>query len=274
MTIAKTAIGPGALLLILVGATGCDRFSRSLSWEDVDGAAAKHYAAGQVDKVVTDCTQALEIADKVGNGGRALAALDCIAEMSRKTGRPELALPHYAKVLGPYEKDLRHAYGRFRIRNNYAAALFAAGKKAEAISSLFETIDTWGGTTYSVGAPDAFTVRMLLVRNLAKAARSDPKGKVAEWLVTLEADSILEHFARSSPNGVHLAMNGADALTAIADLASIRDEPARAVVLREAAVARKVEEQSFPDPKSTLRRRCQEAGTGNFKFEACFADIP
>lgn len=237
-------------------------------------AAARHAAANEFGNVVRACEQGLAIVDKAGNGQRAVAALDCIAEYSHRIGKGDIALPHYERVFATYDSTVRNSASRFRLRNNYAVTLAKAGRPGDAVRVLAETIDAWDGTPYSVGTPDAFTTRMLLVRNLARAARGDPRGETAEWLATTEAESILASFAATSPNGVHLAMNGADALAAIADLVSARGDPDRAAKLREAAAARRAEEEPLVTEAPAIRRDCMEGGTPTLAFRGCFLKMP
>lgn len=239
-------------------------------------AAAPGYAAGDMATAFTLCQRALELADRAGNGFKAIFALECVAAASQRMGKPEKALPAYAKVIGTYGADLSTFLSRLRLRNNYGVALYKAGKRAEGITVIEEGIGTFEGSPASPYPYHLFPQRMFLVANLAHAVRDDPQGEVATRL-TGGIAQVIEAAIEQSGDGVDLVMNSARALAAIAELEHSRGQVARADALAQLAAQRQMTEDraSATGPRYGYTRECDHYGSRHpLSIESCFQSIP
>ena len=264
MKTSHAALACAALLL-----AACDSLFGPKTYEEAAKAAAPAYKAGDMAKAFKLCQRAVEIADKVGHGGKAINALDCAADAALRMGKPEKALPAYAAVLGTYDSDLKSHPSRFLLHNNHGVTLYNAGKKAEAINTIERAIDTYEATSQS----RAFHTRMRLVINLAHAAMDSPDSAIANRLAGEFAEEIEDRIAGST-HGVHLIMGGAEALDAIAKLVRKRGDGARADQLAAIAAEQQSAEDTIAARSPTLQRECEKLYMIGGQFESCFRKIP
>jgi tetratricopeptide (TPR) repeat protein len=258
-----------ACLLSLLA--GCGKFGGPKTYEEAMKAGKVSYAAGDIKKTWELCSRALEIADKLGNGSQAIWALECVAETAAKIGKADYTLPGYAKVIGTYPKDLANTVSRFRLRNDYAMALYAAGKEDQAMAALAEALTVYKGSGRA--GWDTVWERMHLVRNLAKiyakkGASAQSAAFALEW-----ADEIEANVARNG-NAYALRLGSGAALEALADLISINNDPGRAAATRAIAIDQKEGEAEYLAANPTAANRCHKIGTLVGSFTRCFVDLP
>jgi hypothetical protein len=242
------------------------------TYEEAMTAAAPDYVAGDMAKAFTLCQRALELADGTGNGSQAIFALECVAAASLRMGKPEKALPAYAKVVGTYGTDLSKFLSRLRLRNNYGVVLYNSGKRADGIKVIDEGIGAFEGSPASPYPYHLFPQRMFLVVNLAHAVRDDPQGEVATRLVGGIAP-VIEAAIVQSGEGVDLVMNSARALAAIAELERTRGQVGRADALARLAAERQTAEDQViaTRPRYGYTRECDHYGSRHpLSIESCF----
>lgn len=262
-----------ALALATVVLCGCESLFGPRTYEDAIAASGKAIREGDMAKAYRHCQRAFDLADKVGNGRKAISALDCAMATSTRLGKPELAFRAYATVLGTYDNDLKTSSNRLRLRNNHAVALHNAGRKDEGLKALDEAVDAYEGTPYAASSWTRFPERMRMVTNLAHAARHDPGSEIARRLCEERVEDILAKIdTRFTP--VNLAMGAAEALAAIAEVVRLRGDGARADMLAAIAAERQVLEDGMLAVSPGMRRECEPVGTTGATVESCFQRIP
>lgn len=261
------------LVLATVALSGCDSLLGPRTYEDAIVASEKAIRESDMAKAFKLCLRAFDLADKVGNGRKAISALDCAAATSTLLGKPEKALRAHETVLGKCDGDLRSFSSRLRLRNNYGVALYNAGRRDEGMKALVEALDAYEGTPYSFSLWTSFSQRMRMLTNLAHAAKQDPRGQVADRLADEFAEEIRVKIERSV-NGVNVAMGAAEALAAIAEVVRLRGGGARADLLVAMAAERQVPEDGMLAISPGMRRECEPVGTTSATVESCFRRIP
>lgn len=259
-----------ACMVLLVG---CDWGSAPKSYDEAMKRANQAFMVGDMENSFKLCQSAFEMADKVGNGSRTIAALDCLADTSKRLGKPEKAFPAYATVIGTYDNDLKVFSSRLRLRNNYGVALYNAGRRQEGIQTLEDALDAYQGTPYASTFYAAFSHRMRMVVNLAHATRDQPNSAIADRLageITEEIKAKIE----SSVNGVNLAMNAAEGLAAVAELIRVRGDSTQADELAALAAERQKAEDSLAAVNPGWRRECEEMPALGANAERCFDKLP
>ncbi len=262
---------PGLALAVLALAAGCGKFGGPKTYEEAMKAGKESYAAGDIKKTYEMCGRALEIADKLGNGSRAIWALECQADTAARIGKAASTLPAYAKVIGTYPKDLANTVSRFRLRNDYAMALYAAGKDDQAIAVLGEALTVYKGTGRAGG--DTVWERMHLVRNLAKIYAKQGASAASAAFALEWADEIEANVARNG-NAYGLRLGSGAALEALADLISVNNDPGRAAATRAVATEQKEGEAEYLAANPKAANRCHSIGTLVAQFTRCFVDHP
>jgi len=261
------------LVLATVALSGCDSLLGPRTYEDAIVASEKAIRESDMAKAFKLCLRAFDLADKVGNGRKAISALDCAMATSTRLGKPELAFRAYATVLGTYDNDLKTSSSRLRLRNNHAVALYSAGRKDEGLKALDEAVDAYEGTPYAASFWTNFSARMRMMTNLAHAARHSPGSEIAGRLCEERVEDILAKIdTRFTP--VNLAMGAAEALAAIAEVVRLRGDGARADLLAATAAERQVLEEGMLAISPGMRRECEPVGTTGATVESCFRRIP
>jgi hypothetical protein len=263
MAMIATALG--------MAVAGCSKWAGPKSHDEAMKAAKEAYAAGDLKKVYQLCGKAVELADKVGNGSQAIFALDCYTDMASRIGKTSDTLPAYATVIGTYPEQFRVTGSRYRLRNNYAMALEAAGKREQAVATLVEALDARAGTAYA--GWDTQWERMHIVRNLAKLRAKQPASATSLAFATEWADEIEAHVARNR-TAQYFALGSGAALEALADLLSANDNPARAASVRAGAREQVEAEASYIAANPTSANRCHKLTTIVGTFDRCFVDLP
>lgn len=263
------AVGIAAAAALL--AAGCGKFGGPKTYDEAMKAAKAALAEGDTKKVHALCARALEIAEKIGNGSQAISALECYVETAARIGKTAATLPAYATVIGRYPKDLANTVSRFRLRNDYAMALHAAGKEDQAIAVLTEALSAYMGTGRA--GWDTVWERMHIVRNLAKIhAKKGPSAASAAFAIEW-ADEIEAHVARNA-GAYNLRLGAGVALEALADLISVNNDPARAAATRAVAVEQKESEAEYLAANPTAAGRCHNIATLAGPFKRCFVVLP
>lgn len=263
-------VAPACAVLLLAA---CDSLFGPKTFEEAMQSARAAYEAKDLAKASRLCQRALELADKVGNGFKAISALDCIADAAFRQGEPARALPAFATVIGTYDEMLKGTNVRFRIRNNHGVALHQSGKKAEGIKALEEALDAWEGTPYATTAYGSFPQRMLIVANLARAAVEAPDGAVAARLSGDIADEIAEKVTANA-GSVQFLIGATGALDAIATLAGKRGERARAGELAAMADELRAAEIDLLARHPRMKPECEQVGARGANLESCFQKVP
>jgi tetratricopeptide (TPR) repeat protein len=256
-----------ASMLMLLSA--CGKVFGPKTWEETLKAVAEAQAKGDHAKVLDLCSQAFEIWDKAGNGGRVYLALECLSDASVKTGKPAVELPRYASYFKSYAGELRNVPGILRLPNNYAIALEGASRRAEAIAALEEALTTYKGMA---DFGDSYAQRMRVTRNLAKLYTSAGPGEVAASFAAATAAEIEKKVVNGS-GSVHLHMGSAAALDALADLLLRNGAAARSAEIAALAREHRVGEEEAARRSPRLARACYPLTIGR-EAEYCFIELP
>jgi tetratricopeptide (TPR) repeat protein len=236
----KAALHILAAVSILLLPAGCKR--APASWGEWLDQATAEYNAKQYAKMLESCDRALQIARSDNNGPRVINAYECLAEAAARVNQPERTFEPFRKILSLHDKDLRESGAALRLRNNFGVALVNAGEKREGVDMLESTIDAYEGTPqHSSGY---YRIRMLLVENLARAARVFTEEDSGIKVSSVMLEEILVHIENERfRNNLPFTLGTGDALAAIAELVRIRGDPKYALEL----AAQAKEQQDIED---------------------------
>jgi len=256
-----------AVLLACVAllALSCGKLGGPKTYKEAMDAAKAAHAASDHEKVHRLCARALELADHVGNGSQAVWALECYADAASRLGKVTAPPSAYATVIDTYPKDLSSTVGSYRLRNDYAVALYAAGKEDQAIAALEAAL------AYNKGTPRAGwnTVweRMYIVRNLGKLYAKKGTSKASTAFASEWAEEIEAQIGRSG-NSYSMRAGAGPTLEVLANVLSPSD-PARAGRLRTVAA-----EEREGEAQAGARKRCHQVGVLGTRLERCFLELP
>lgn len=216
-------IRPFSILLPLLLLAACGRFEQELTHEQVMARVKEAWFQKRWADVRDLCEKAFARADKAGNAAEAVETGDCAIEGATRTGKPEKALPVYAKLFGPYESKLG-ATSRFRLANNYAVTLVETGQREAGVKRLLEAIEATADAPRRQGNFTADSTRAHLVRNVARLyydRASEPAVKA--WVVE-QAAWYVDYMERHR-DGVSNALGTAGAMDAIAAIGKRQANP-------------------------------------------------
>jgi tetratricopeptide (TPR) repeat protein len=183
------------------------------SHEEAMKLASSKWELNRWSEVFAACDAAFRYADRAGGDG-AITAVDCAAESALRMGKPELALPHYARLFEAWPERLRTASGRQRLANNYGVLLIERGRRAEGIARLEWAMEAYAGTSYGITGYGSFPARTMIVKNLARAYY-DTAGDPAIRAWVREQGEMLRSHMEGGTRGAHLGMGASSALHAL-----------------------------------------------------------
>jgi hypothetical protein len=222
------------------------------------------------NEVFSACDNAFRHADRAGDQ-RALLAADCAAEAAARVGKPALALPHLRRVFEAYEDRLRHFGSRQRLANNYGVLLIEAGKREQGIAQLEWALETYTGIPYSSTSQAAFTARVAIVRNLARAyypTASEPI--VREWVQ--EQGSLLAEHVERNAKAPHLLMGAASALDSLSTIGR-RQANTSTPAWDRAAAELEPREAEIAASRPELAQACENIALRTTILRACLREL-
>ena len=265
----RFAVLPFAFVLAL--AAGCGKFSKPATWEEWLKDAPAAWQKQDFARAFDLCDHAFALAHQAANGPKAVLALECMAEAATQMGKPEMAFPAYETAMRAYDADMVTLGNALRLRNNFAVALVNAGRKHEGTAGFESALDAYEGTPAHSSAN--YRIRMLLVTNLARAARvftdTDSGVRVSSEILR----EILNHLENERfRQNLPATLGTADALTAIAELVRLRGDPRYATEL----VAMAKEQRAIEDELlagAQRRPQCEPVVVRALSFHSCYAQL-
>ena len=248
---------------------GCGKLPRTYV-ESIEQATLA-WNRNDMKKAFALCVHAFDLAIADRNVGKALEALECEAEAAWRLEQPLKAESHLRFVLNRFEPNLQTSAGAHRLRNNFAVALVAAGKRDEGREMLEATLDAYEGTASH--SSNDYRVRMQLLTSLARLALDDPDGPLGVRLSTAILQEIQVRLDGDARYGNTTPPGEAPVLTHIAEITLKRGDPERAKALAELAKERREEEKERGiDPAAP--RICHKLTVRLMAFSSCFREVP
>lgn len=203
----------GALALAaLLGACGRGHTAPA-SWEEAMQPLHELWTLSRWNAVFALCEHAFRYGERDGQG-RAVLALDCLAESSARQGKPERALPYFDKFFKEDRKQLQQVDALFRLANNHGVLLIESGKREAGIARLQEAFEAIADEPYSPSRRNFASPRAMIVKNLARAwydRASEPNVKA--W-VEEQGEWYRDYMERSQHTG-QIAVGSSAALEAL-----------------------------------------------------------
>ena len=230
------------LVFLLLVPAGCSRGPQN--WRQWIDQATAEFKAERPAKAFEACDNAWMAAVKEKDAKQAIAAYECLSQAALLLGKPEKTFPAFRKILAEYDRALLESGSGLRHRNNFGVALVNLGEKAEGVAQLEAALDAYEGSAYN--SMLHYHVRMLIVANLARAARVFAEEQsgirvssviLDEIQVTLENERFNKNFAGTLGTG--------DALAAISELVRFRGDPKAAAALAEQAKEQQANESAY-----------------------------
>jgi len=263
-----------ATLVVAASIAGCSRAPAPpggpANYAEAMTQASKHWELNRWSEAFAACDQAFRYADR-DHDDKALHAVECATEAASRMGRPEMALPHYARLFEAYPEKLRTAAGRHRLANNYGVLLIERGRRAEGIARLEWAMQAYAGTDYHVTGYRSFPARALIVKNLARAYY-DTASDLAVRAWVREQGTMLHEYMGQNTRGVHLAMGASsalDALVVIGRRQANTDTPAWDAKVREWEPLEEEVARRHPD----LARVCESIALRTTMMETCMREL-
>lgn len=226
---------------------------------------------GDLKRAYASYRAAFEMADGVGNGGRAVYAADLAADAASALGKPDDALKLLEAALRSYGKEAAGYVGRFRMPNDLAVLKATRRQHREAAQLLEEALKSYADKgSFSPAYPfDPFGV---MARNLALVLAAEGWSTDAEaWYDSLTA-RIIDNATlnRSAP---YFWMGSSKALRALAKLAQTGPRAREAAALEEKAAELEAAEAPFAGRTST-EGRCYTRELPAVKQTVCMLELP
>lgn len=264
-----------ALICLALAIAGCGRGPAAPAYpkdyQDAQKQIAGLWALNRWQPVFAACEAAFRNADQERNAGRAIWAMECLAESASRLGKPALALPHYERLFAAYAANLRTASGRHRLANNHGVLLIEGGQREKGIARLREAMGAHADSPYHIDSGFSAPARALMVRNLARAlygSASDPA--VREWVD--EQGEYYRATMERNRQAVHLGMGSAAALDALSTIgrrqANVKT-PAWDAMVRE---WEPLEEEIARDAPQKVRA-CENLPLRDVMMEVCMLEL-
>jgi hypothetical protein len=183
------------------------------SYEEAMRPVSELWTLSRYGEVFARCEHAFRHGEKEGQG-RAVIALDCLAESAARQAKPERALPYFDKFFRDDRKQLEQAGASYRLANNHGVLLVESGKREQGIARLREAFDAVADEPPNVFRSNSASPRAMVVKNLARAyygMASEPA--VRAW-VQEQGEWYRQYMQASAPVG-QVKVGPASALEAL-----------------------------------------------------------
>lgn len=265
LSILRCVVALAAALALAACAPKPKDYLEAISW----GMDAQN--KGDLKAAYANYRTAFEIADKVGNGSRAVHAADLAADAASALGRTDDAVKLLDAALRGYDKEASGYVGRFRMPNDLAVFKSLQKKNAEA-QRLLETglkpYQDKGG--FSPAFP--FGPFGVMSRNLALVLAAEGWNTDTEaWYDYLTA-KIIDNATRNH-NAPYFWMGSGKALRALAALARTGPRAGEAAALEDKAAELEAAEAEFAERAGTSER-CYTRALKVVKQTVCMLELP
>jgi tetratricopeptide (TPR) repeat protein len=226
---------------------------------------------GDLKAAYANYRAAYEIADKVGNGSRAVHAADLAADAASALGKTDDAVKLLDAALRSYRKEASGYVGRFRMPNDLAVYKALQKKNAEAKRLLEEGLKPYEDKgSFSPAFP--FGPFGTMSRNLARVLAAEEWNADTEvWYDYLTA-KIIDN-ATLNHNSAYFWIGSGAALRALAVLAKTGPRAGEAVALEEKAAELEAAEAQFAGRVGTSER-CYTRNLKTVKQTVCMLELP
>jgi hypothetical protein len=263
--IASAVVALAAALALAACAPKPKDYLEAIAW----GTEAQ--AKGDLKRAYASYRTAFEMADKVGNGSRAVYAADLAADAASALGKTDDAVRLLEAALRSYDKEASTYIGRFRMPNDLAVFKAHQKKHGEA-RRLLETglkpYEDKGG--FSPAFP--FGPFGVMSRNLALVLAAEGWSPEAEsWYDYLTA-KINENATRNH-NAPYFWMGSGKALRALAELAKTGPRAREAAALEVRAAELEAAEAQFAS-RAGRSERCYTRELKTLKQTVCMLELP
>lgn len=229
-------------------------------------------AKGDLKRAYASYRAAFEMADKVGNGSRAVYAADLAADAASALGKTDDAVKLLEAALRSYDKEASGYVGRFRMPNDLAVFKAHQKKHAEArrlLEAGLKPYEDKGG--FSPAFP--FGPFGVMSRNLALVLAAEGWSPDAEsWYDYLTA-KIIDNAARNH-NAPYFWMGSGKSLRALAALARTGPRAREADALEAKAAELEAAEGPFEGRAGGTRERCYTRELKTLKQTVCMLELP
>jgi hypothetical protein len=226
---------------------------------------------GDLKAAYSNYRAAFEMADKVGNGSRAVHAADLAADAASALGRTDDAVKLLDAALRDYRVEAGGYVGRFRMPNDLAVFKSLQKKNAEAKRLLevgLKPYEDKGG--FSPAFP--FGPFGVMSRNLALVLAADGWNADAEAWYDYLTTKIIDN-ATLNHNAAYFWMGSGKALHALAALARTGPRSREAAALEEKAAELEAAEAQFSGRAGTSER-CYTRTLKAVKQTVCMLELP
>jgi tetratricopeptide (TPR) repeat protein len=263
--IIRCVVALAAALALAACAPKPKDYLEALNW----GMAAQN--KGDLKAAYANYRAAFEMADKVGNGSRAVHAADLAADAASALGKTDDAVKLLDAALRDYRVEAGGYVGRFRMPNDLAVFKSLQKKNAEARRLLeggLKPYEDKGG--FSPGLP--FGPFGVMSRNLALVLAAEGWSPDAEaWYDYLTA-KIIDNATRNH-SAPYFWVGSGRALRALAALARTGPRAGEAAALEDKAAELEAAEAQFSERIGT-RERCYTRALKTVKQTVCMLELP
>jgi tetratricopeptide (TPR) repeat protein len=225
---------------------------------------------GDLKKAYENYRAAYEIADKVGNGSRAVYAADLAADAAAALGKTDDAVKLLDAALRGYGKEASGYVGRFRMPNDLAVFRAHQKKHAEAKRLLETGLKPYEDKgSFSPAFP--FGPFGVMSRNLALVLAAEGWSADAEaWYDYLTAKIV--NNATLNHNAPYFWVGSAKALRALAELARTGPRAREAAALEDKAAELEAAEAQFAG-RTSIEGRCYTRELKGAKQTVCMLEL-
>ena len=226
---------------------------------------------GDLKAAYANYRAAFEIADKVGNGSRAVHAADLAADAASALGRTDDAVKLLDAALRSYRQEAGGYVGRFRMPNDLAVYKSLQKKNAEAKRLLEGGLKVYEDKgSFSPAYP--FGPFGTMSRNLARVLAADGWNADAESWYDYLTVRIIDN-ATLNRGSAYFWMGSGAALRALAALVKTGPRAGEAAALEEKAAELEAAEAQFSGRTGTSER-CYTRALKAVKQTVCMLELP
>ena len=226
---------------------------------------------GDLKRAYANYLAAYEIADKVGNGARAVNAAWLGANTAAAIGKTDDAMKLLETALRDYRIEAPASDGRY-MRNDLAVYKARQKKYGEAAQLLKEELKRYQDKEGSFSPAFPFVPFSVMVRNLARVLAADQWTADTETWYDDLTTRIIDNATLNSKSA-HLWMGSGAALRALAALAKSGPRAAEAASLEEKAAEFEADESRVPAIVGE-RERCHTRELKAVKQTVCMLELP
>lgn len=264
MSIIRCIVALAAALALAACAPKPKDYLEAVSW----GIEAQN--KGDFKTAYANYRAAFEIADKVGNGSRAVHAADLAADAAAALGKTDDAVRLLEAALRSYGQETDAYIGRFRMPNNLAVYQALRKNNPEAKRLLEEALKPYADK--GALSRGQYTPFATMSRNLARVLAADGWNADAEaWYDDL-TQKIIDHTTLNRGSPYFWVGSGA-ALRALAALAKTGPRASEAASLEQRAAELEAAEAPFAGRIGDAQR-CYTRELNAKKETVCMLELP